>query len=65
MRLSNASSQGASLVVQWLRLQASTAEDVGSTPGQDVRSHMPHLPKRKKKFFSFQEFKWENVEMST
>ena len=67
VRLSDASSQETSLVVQWLRLQASTAEDVSSIPGQ--RCKIPHAtlvvwPKTKKEF-SFQEFKWEDVEMST
>ena len=67
VRLSNASSQGTSLVVQWLRLQASTAENVGSIPGQRCkipRATLVVWPKRKKEF-SFQEFKWENVEIST
>ena len=40
VRLSDASSQETSLVVQWLRLQASTAEDVSSIPGQ--RCKIPH-----------------------
>ena len=32
--------QGTSLVVQWLRLQASNAEDVGSIPSQGTK--IPH-----------------------
>ena len=32
---------GTSLVVQWLRLYAPNAGNVGSTPGQGARSHMP------------------------
>ena len=35
--------QGASLVVQWLRLQAPGAGDLGSVPGQGTRTHMPQL----------------------
>ena len=34
---------GTSLVVQWLRLQASNAGNPGSIPGQETRSHMPQL----------------------
>ena len=33
---------GTSLVGQWLRLHAPKAGDPGSTPGQGIRSHMPH-----------------------
>ena len=32
-----------SLVVQWLRLQAPKAGNLGSIPGQGIRSHMPHM----------------------
>ena len=32
---------GTSLMVQWLRLYAPNAGDVGSIPGQGARSHMP------------------------
>ena len=47
--LCNAGS-GASLVAQWLRLQASTAGDMSSTPGRGTRSHMPQdAAKRKRK----------------
>ena len=31
---------GTSLVVQWLRLRAPNAGDLGSIPGQGTRSHM-------------------------
>ena len=34
---------GISLVVQWLRLQASNAGSPGQTPGQETRSHMLQL----------------------
>ena len=34
---------GASLVVQWLRFWAPTAEGTGSIFGQGTRSHMPQL----------------------
>ena len=34
---------GASLVVQWLRLQAPGAGDLGSVPGQETRTHTPQL----------------------
>ena len=30
-------------MVQWLRLQAPSAEGLGSIPGQGTRSHMPQL----------------------
>ena len=32
-----------SLVVQWLRLSTPSAGDLGSTPGEGTRSHMPQL----------------------
>ncbi|TEA38361.1 hypothetical protein DBR06_SOUSAS110229, partial [Sousa chinensis] len=32
-----------SLVVQWLRLHAPNARDLGSIPGLGTRSHMPQL----------------------
>ena len=35
--------EGASLVVQWLRLCAPNAEGLGSIPSQGTRSHMPQL----------------------
>ena len=40
---------GTSLVVPWLGLHASKAEDLGSIPSQGTRSHMmqlkiPHIP---------------------
>ena len=42
---------GTSLVVQWLRLQASNAGGLGLIPGQESRYHMPqlrvHMPKLK------------------
>ena len=41
--------QGTSLVVQWLRLRASTAGGMGSIPGLELRSHMPRSRKKKKK----------------
>ena len=34
---------GTSLVVQWLRLRAPNAGDLGSIPGQGTRSHVPQL----------------------
>ena len=34
---------GASLVVQWLRLNTPSARGLGSVPGQGTRSHMPQL----------------------
>ena len=34
---------GTSLVVQWLRLRAPNAGDLGSIPGQGTRSRMPQL----------------------
>ena len=41
---------GTSLVVQWLRHQASTAGDMSSIPGRGTGSHLPHdAAKRKKK----------------
>ena len=36
---------GTSLVVQWLRLHASMARDVGSIPGQETK--IPHKKKKK------------------
>ena len=40
-----------SLLVQWLRLHASTAEDVDSIPGQGTKIPICHVvwPKKKKK----------------
>ena len=35
--------QGASLVVQWLRLHVPNTGGLGLTPGQGTRSHMPEL----------------------
>ena len=40
---------GASLAVQWLRLCASTAEDVDLIPGWELRSHIPCGVAKKKK----------------
>ena len=40
---------GASLMVQWLRLCAPYAGDLGLFPGQGPRSHMLQLKKRKRK----------------
>ena len=37
------------LVVQWLRLQASNAESMGSILGQGTRYHMPYDIAKKKK----------------
>ena len=37
-----------SLVVQWLRLQASSAGGAGSTPGQGTKIHQLHGQKKKK-----------------
>ena len=37
--------EGASLVVQWLRLCAPNAEGLGSIPSQGTRSRMPQLSK--------------------
>ena len=34
---------GTSLVVQWLRLHALNAQDLGSIPGWGTRFHMPQL----------------------
>ena len=42
---------GTSLVVQWLGLQASTAESTGSNPGQGINILHTMWPKKKKKFF--------------
>ena len=39
----NVTNFGISLVVQWLRLHAPSAEDPGSIPGQGTRSRMPQL----------------------
>ena len=33
---------GTSLVAQWLGLLALNAEDLGSIPGRETRSHKPH-----------------------
>ncbi|XP_070310792.1 EEF1A lysine methyltransferase 3 isoform X2 [Odocoileus virginianus] len=41
------SSQGTSLVVQWLRLGAPNAGGLGSIPDQGTRSHMPKLRVRR------------------
>ena len=35
--------QGTFLVIQWLRLQAPTAGNLGLIPSQGTRSHMPQL----------------------
>ena len=34
---------------QWLRLRTPEAGGLGSIPGQETRSHMPQLKKKKKK----------------
>ena len=41
--LKGTDSLGTSLVVQWLRLCASTAEGMGSIPGQGIKTLMPHV----------------------
>ena len=41
--MANWDDQGTSLVVQWLRLRASSAGGLGSFPNQGTRPHMPQL----------------------
>ena len=53
---------GTSLVVQWLRVQAPNAQGLGSTPGQQSRSHMLQLRPSTTKyiyiFFKVKKDKW-------
>ena len=50
---------GTSLVVQWLRLCASTAGGTGSIPGQGTKNPECHLAASQKKIFFFQKWKKE------
>ena len=47
MFLTPIKSIGTSLVVQWFRLHASKAGDMGLSLVQDLRAHMPHSQKIK------------------
>ena len=50
------SGRGTSLMVQWLRLCASTAAGAGSVPGQETMMSLPNNKKLKKKKFSAGDF---------